>query len=1116
MTQRRDDSAAVPQSNGSAAPVPKLEFGNEINGSSGDPSPAASDFAAARSLKRELLAELRAGWEEGHPVRAEDLLPRWPGNAQADPDVASLLFEEYCQRRQQGEQPAAEEYDRRFPAQKKSLVSLSQQQALLRSIGGANAGSGLLLALPEVGDELLGFRLYGELGRGSFARVFLAEQTALAGRSVVVKVSAIEGDEPQTLAQLQHTHIVPIYSAHEDTHAGLRVVCMPYFGGASLSRIMQALWAGTDQPAHGSQLVQALLLVSTQHSALSTQHSALGPEQAGAGSWGAMPTASGADVSYRVLPAVGMPPTAADGSILTLLGSSTYVRASIWIVARLAEALQHAHQRGVLHRDIKPSNVLLGADGQPMLLDFNLAQHSCGDRAQAVATLGGTVAYMAPEHLRALAARDPALVRQVDRRADIYGLGMVLYEMLTGRRPFDQSASYSPIPALIEAMALERGRNVPSLRERRPDVPWSLESITRKCLAPDPAQRYQQAEHLAEDLRCFLEDRPLKHAAELSWAERIGKWVRRHPRLAPVGSVALAATLLLAIGFTILVATQSQLQASRNRTYQAEGAEAQVQKQDFLRGVERARCLVNATSELQEYLPEALAVCERTLAYYGVLDRDDWQAHPAWQRLEPEEQQLLLEETRELLLLMARARVLAAPAQADPDLPHTLAAALLPLTANCSSGPISQLATWSAGQSVWGPKAESLRRGITSALQQALALLDRADTIGGLESSRALWEDRAFYLALLGDAEGARAAQKKAGGTPPSSARDHYLMATAYALKQHYAEAVREADEALRLNPRDYWSCYERGLCNVQLNEPILAIGDFSNCLGLWPEFAWGYFHRGRVLHQLGKDREAADDYTAALERDPAFVLAYVNRGLVHLDLHQFLQALADMDAALARGRDDVLVHTGRGIALENLKRFEQADTAFQRARALGPNNQAILLYGFAVYQRLPDEAQTAFAKVIEREPRNLRALYGYAMLLAKRTRHSDEAVRYFTRAIEADPTFVPAHRGRANVLAHQGRWEEACQEIDWCVKMDPAGATLYAAACVYALLAEKCPERTTRDWAAKRALGYLGEAFDQDYGLDIASDDPDLTGIRQEPGFRLLLQRAHKPKNEV
>src|SRR5437764_5483670 len=123
------------------------------------------------------------------------------------------------------------------------------------------------------------------------------------------------------------------------------------------------------------------------------------------------------------------------------------------------------------------SNALLSGAACPMRLHFDLAQSRSAEQVRAHATLGGTVAYMAPEHLRALATRDPALARQVDQRADIYSLGMVLYEMLTGRTPFDQSGSYTLLPAQIEAMAVERAARTPSLKHFRADVPWGLESI---------------------------------------------------------------------------------------------------------------------------------------------------------------------------------------------------------------------------------------------------------------------------------------------------------------------------------------------------------------------------------------------------------------------------------------------------------------------------------------------------------------------------------------------------------------------------------------------------------------------------------------------------------------
>src|SRR5438128_1247099 len=119
--------------------------------------------------------------------------------------------------------------------------------AIARSVhGGDSISAGLVL--PAVGEKLFHFTLRQELGHGAFARIFLAEQADLAGRLVVLKVSANDGSEPQTLAQLQHTHIVPIHSVHEDTARGLRAVCMPYFGGASLSHVLRAVWAKTTRP----------------------------------------------------------------------------------------------------------------------------------------------------------------------------------------------------------------------------------------------------------------------------------------------------------------------------------------------------------------------------------------------------------------------------------------------------------------------------------------------------------------------------------------------------------------------------------------------------------------------------------------------------------------------------------------------------------------------------------------------------------------------------------------------------------------------------------------------------------------------------------------------------
>jgi serine/threonine protein kinase/Tfp pilus assembly protein PilF len=996
--------------------------------------PAASrsfSFAEARSLKRELLEELRGA---AGPLRPEDLLPRWPADPKADPDVASLLFADYCARLRQGEPASVSDYDQRFPEHRDSLAGLFRQHGVLRSLGGAS-GSGVTLRLPDVGEELFGFRLRHELGHGAFARVFLAEQAGLADRPVVLKVSAIEGDEPRTLAQLQHTHIVPIHSVHEDAAAGLRAVCMPYFGGASLSRVLDALWRQAPKPEQGRQLVEALRAVQ-------------------APAWDRGETG--------------------DSPALEFLRSATYVQAVAWVVVRLAEALQHAHQRGIRHRDIKPSNILLSGDGQPMLLDFNLAHDLGQDPAQA--TLGGTVAYMAPEHLRALAARDTALARLVDHRADVYSLGMVLYEMLAGHSPFDQSASYSPLPVLIEAMAVERGRTVPSLRRHRPDVPWGLESIARTCLAPDAERRYQQASHLAEDLRRFLEDRPLRYAPELSPAERLTKWARRHPRLTSSASVATAALALMAAGGAAAAAVVAEVRQHLAVTQDdLDTSRAQERKRTYEEGTVRALCLVNTTSAgLPENTRRGLEVCEQTLGTYQVLQRPDWEQHPDWQRLSAEDRRRLAEDTRELLLLLAWARV-----QADPG-----------------SGDV---------------------------LRGALALLDRAAAIQGLPPSPALAWARANYLARLGEAAAAARARDEAGRLRPASARDHYLLAVSYVRNSAgepgaHARAVRELEEAVRLEPRHYWSWLQKGLCHEELGQHAAAAADFGVCVGLWPEFAWGPFNRGYALARAGRLAEAVEDYTAALARDPDFLPAYLNRGSTLLALKRYEPALADFTRAAELAGDDdarLTAHTGRGEALEALGRPDEADAAF--ASAFGPDRpaaedvrvRALLKYGFAVHARLPQKAREAFAAVLRVRPDDPQALYGQAMVLEDQG-EPEEAVGAYTRALQADPGLLEAQRRRGIVLARLGRFDEAGRDVNWCLEREKSGAACYAAACVSALLAEAWDRQqktsAEREAAVNQALVFLQQALAAGYARDVVATDRDLEGIRRHPQFREIL----------
>ena len=210
--------------------------------------------------------------------------------------------------------------------------------------------------------------------------------------------------------------------------------------------------------------------------------------------------------------------------------------------ARLAEALEHAHDRGILHRDIKPSNVLIMSDGMPMLLDFNLARESVvgeetGAEASGEATLGGTVDYMAPEHLEALAE---GVSHRVDGRSDLFGMGVLLYEAVLGKKPFlPPRKSFSVVECLLRA-AEDRRRDTAGLFPDSASVPPPLQAVIRHCLEPEAEDRYQHAGDLAADLRAVADDLPLVHARE-PVVSRISRRLRRNRR-----RLAMTAVILLA------------------------------------------------------------------------------------------------------------------------------------------------------------------------------------------------------------------------------------------------------------------------------------------------------------------------------------------------------------------------------------------------------------------------------------------------------------------------------------------------------------------------------------------------------------------------------------------
>ncbi len=212
---------------------------------------------------------------------------------------------------------------------------------------------------------------------------------------------------------------------------------------------------------------------------------------------------------------------------------SVYHKEIARLAGQVADALDYAHRQGVVHRDIKPSNLLLDAQGNVWVTDFGLAKFVEADDLSQSHDLVGTLRFMAPERFRGV----------TDRRADIYAVGATLYEMLALRPAFAERDQIQLIDQITHQPPLP-------LRQHDRRIPRDLETIVLKALAKDPLDRFAKAGELRDELRLFLESRPIR-SRPISASERLWRWCKRNPALAAANITAAILTTLLAIGSTI-------------------------------------------------------------------------------------------------------------------------------------------------------------------------------------------------------------------------------------------------------------------------------------------------------------------------------------------------------------------------------------------------------------------------------------------------------------------------------------------------------------------------------------------------------------------------------------
>jgi eukaryotic-like serine/threonine-protein kinase len=825
----------------------------------------------------QVILEMRQGWQRGERPTAEEFLAGHPDLARQPEAALDLIYEEICLRQDAGLPVNEADFLSRFPQWRLQLEVLLRCDRILT--GGWRDPS-----FPAVGETVGDFRLVAELGRGMHGRVFLATQPSLADRPVVLKITPRDGSEHLSLARLQHSHIVPLYTVQDDPSGQLRLLCMPYFGGITLARLLEVVRDRSDEPGTGQQIVRALDLV----------------------------------------PEVCPHPLPANGSVRELLSQLPYVQAICWMGARLADALEYAHDRGLVHLDLKPSNVLWAGDGQPMLLDFHLAQEPLRPDRPAFEWLGGTALYMSPEQKAALTAiaQGRGVPTLVDGRSDLYSLGMSLYEALGGqvrqgesetRRQGDEkrggtSFSSSPCPAPRP------------LYECNPRVSVELADLIHKCLAERPEDRYPTAAALAADLRRHLNDLPLQGVPTRRLGERWRKWRRRRPHMLPLGVM-----LLIVLTATSAVGLSAWAHVLRQRD-EARAALAQGHEQCRHRHYAEAVSTFQRGLNLAESLPFnqdlALALTKQLR-----LAKDDQAATEHAQRRQELHRQAdhVRFHSNFEDLPPGQLQALEVACQSWWNQRHRL---LEPLPREDNAEDKQQVQRDLLDLAIIGTDLRARLAAsddIEAARRQALTVLDEAETLLGRHPVLD-WERQAIgqWLDLPRAAEDA--------SPTPRTAWEHFALGRLLLRSQKPAEAFRHLERAVELQPHDLWSNFFLGICAYRLEKGEEAILAFTACVTLAPENAICYYNRALAYTALKRSGRALMDYNTALRLDPTLGIAALNRGILHLQADRYPEAITDLEGALQHGVNPANGYYNLALVYLKQRQFTRAQECVQRA----------------------------------------------------------------------------------------------------------------------------------------------------------------------------------------
>jgi tetratricopeptide (TPR) repeat protein len=982
-------------------------------------------------LLERLHQDQRLRWRRGERPSVEDYLECHP-ELGADPGaVVGLIYAEYVLRQELGEAPPVQDYLKRFPEQAESLQEqLDLHQALQIALQ-APTSEVVKPTLAEPPPEVELVPPTQSPSPDWSPQALLADLKATRATLPTVAVPGYE-----VLGLLGKGGMGVVYKAR---HVLLgRTVALKMIRAAEHST----------QEERRRFLAEARAVASLQHPHIVQIHEV--------GEHGGLPF-----FSLEFCPG---------GSLEKRLDGTPWEgQRAARLVETLARAMHTAHRAGIVHRDLKPGNVLLaevsappppggktvGIESgsldawMPKITDFGLAKRLDASVDTHSGAVLGTPSYMAPEQAQGKKSVGPA--------ADVYALGAVLYELLTGRPPFKAATALDTIRQVIS------DEPVP-VRRLQPRVPRDLETICHKCLEKDVPKRYASAEALADDLQCFVAGESIQARRVRPW-ERAARWARRRPAAAALVGVLCAVGLALAVAGVQFSAQRAQ----KREADQKRQNDARVEARDWLnRGqtaassqsweqvlmlLDRAKETVAtepALADLREEVEAARAPVQRRLAALATWkrfaqDRDDALFHATLAGGDDFQtnRRMAQEKAHAALEAVGLSREGEGTLHLEPDFSREEIAeittgcyALLLMLAEAEARRLSQ------------QDADEQRRRV----QRALTLLKRADALG--VRTRAIHLGRARYHALLGEETLAAQAREQAQALEKETdldPQDHFLVGHEWYSQGDLKRANQEFTRALQLNPRHFWTHYFLGICCVTSGRPEMAVVHWTVCQGQKPDLVWVYLLRGFAHGQVKDYRAAEADFDEALRLKPTDAARYVlfnNRGVMRVgQKERWAEGVDDLRKAAVLRPDQHQAHASLAEAYQLKGRLEDAARELGEAIAradrhvragdLRPATEALLYHRLARLHLQRKDRDAAVRDLAEAArlaandpPLRARAEADRGRVLHVQERFA-EALAAYDEALKADPKRVDVIRWRGEVLQVQGDYSRAASAFD-------------------------------------------------------------------------------------